>query len=61
MRGARSTLHAGDLPVSASLIADEAPVDDVPEDVRLMRGLAYGLLFSLPLWGAIVAVARLAF
>jgi hypothetical protein len=40
---------------------ETAPSANVLADAVFMRGLAYGMLFSVPLWGALIALARLAF
>ncbi len=48
---------------AANLARGESPQNsaDTLCDLDLLRGVLYGLAFSLPLWGAIVAVARLVF
>ena len=45
--------------MSANITAVEAPDDDVLDDAKFVRGLLFGVAFSLPIWGAIFAVARL--
>ena len=38
----------------------EMSAPDVAEDLKFMRGLLYGFALSVPLWGAIIALALLA-
>jgi hypothetical protein len=48
--------------VSAEIQAiDEGDTGAFEEAARLVRGVLFGAAFSLPLWGAIIAVARMAF
>lgn len=49
--------------VAANLARVEIPQfsADALSELNLLRGVLYGLAFSLPMWGAIVAVARLVF
>jgi hypothetical protein len=46
--------------------AETQAIDDVntgafEEEARFVRGLLFGVAFSLPLWGAIIAAARTVF
>jgi hypothetical protein len=46
--------------VSANLSADDhVVVEGLEEQSRFFRGLLFGIAFSLPIWGGIIALARL--
>ena len=48
--------------VDANLVGVETPPPaDVRPDGDFIRGLAYSVMFSIPLWGAIIIVTRLVF
>jgi hypothetical protein len=48
--------------VSAEIQAiDDVDTGAFEEEARLVRGLLFGVAFSLPLWGAIIAVGRMVF
>jgi hypothetical protein len=57
---ARQESHRRGRAVSADMHAiDEAPGEGLDEESRFVRGLLFGIGFSLPIWGAIIALARL--